>query len=132
MFANTILCVINFAFPDVCLVPTPVGPIPIPFPNIAISITHIPSQFNVIIGCGLAENLVTQGTISNGNEPGVNLGVVSGMEIGPDRYFLGSFKVCIGGVFASRLTSLVGQNGMISNMVGLSITPSQVCVMVLG
>ena len=131
MFANTNLCVVNFAFPDVCLVPTPVGPVPTPFPNIAISISHIPSQFSVIIGGGLAENLVTQGTISNGDEPGLGLGVVSAMEIGPDRYMMGSFKVCMGGVFASRLTSVVGQNGMIGNAVGMSITPSQVCVMVL-
>ncbi|MEO8390484.1 DUF4150 domain-containing protein [Polaromonas sp.] len=132
MFANTNLCVINFAFPDVCLVPTPVGPVPIPFPNIVITISHIPSQACVIIGGGLAENLVTQGTLSNGDEPGVNLGVVSGMEIGPDRYLMGSFKVAMGGVFATRLTSVVGQNGMIGNAIGMSITPSQVCVMVLG
>ena len=132
MFANTNLCVINFAFPDVCLVPTPVGPVPIPFPNIVITISHIPSQACVIIGGGLAENLVTQGTLSNGDEPGVNLGVVSGMEIGPDRYLMGSFKVAMGGVFATRLTSVVGQNGMIGNTIGMSITPSQVCVMVLG
>ena len=131
MFANTNLCVTNFAFPDVCNVPTPVGPIPTPFPNIAISVTHVPSQFSVIIQCGLAENLVTQGTISNGDEPGIGLGLISHLEIGPDRYMMGSFKVCFGGVFASRLTSLVGQNGMLPNAVGMSITPSQVCVLVL-
>lgn len=132
MFANTILCVINFAFPDVCLVPTLVGPVPVPFPNIVVTISHIPSQASVIIGGGLAENLVTQGTLSSGDELGINLGVVSGMEIGPDRYLMGSFKVAMGGVFASRMTSVVGQNGMIGNAIGISITPSQVCVMVLG
>lgn len=131
MFANTNLCVTNFAFPDVCNVPTPVGPIPTPFPNFAISISHVPSQFSLFIQCGLAENLVTQGTISNGDEPGIGLGVVSGLEIGPDRYMMGSVKVCFGGVFATRLTSVVGQNGMLPNAVGMSITPSQVCVLVL-
>lgn len=132
MFANINLGVLNFAFPDVCLVPTPVGPVPIPFPNIVFTVSHIPSQFSVIIGGGIAENLVTQGTISNGDEPGVNLGVVSGMEIGPDRYLMGSFKVAMGGVFATRLSSMVGQNGMIGNAIGMSITPAQVCVLVLG
>jgi hypothetical protein len=129
MFANTNLCVLNFGFPDVCEVPTPVGPIPLPFPNFAISITHIPSQFCVIIGGGLAENLVTEGTISNGDEAGLAMGIVSHDIMGPDRYVLGSFKVCMGGIFATRLTSLTLAN--LSNIIGLSITPSQVCVMVL-
>lgn len=129
MFANTNLCVMNFGFPDVCEVPTPVGPIPTPFPNIAISITHIPSQFTVIIGGGLAENLVTQGTISNGDEAGLAMGVVSGIIMGPDRYIMGSFTVSIGCVFATRLTSITLAN--LDNIVGLSLTPSQVCVLIL-
>lgn len=132
MFANTMLCVVNFGFPDVCEVPTPAGPIPVPFPNFAISITHIPSQTQVVIGGGLAENLLTQGTISNGDEAGIAMGIVSHVVMGPDRYVMGSLKVCIGGVFATRLTSLTTANGMVGNIVGLSITPSQVCVMVLG
>jgi Domain of unknown function (DUF4150) len=132
MFANTNLCVVNFAFPDVCNTPTPAGPLPIPYPNFAISITHIPSQFSVIMGGGLAENLVTQGTLSNGDNAGLAMGVVSGMVMGPDRYVLGSFKVCVGGVFATRLTSMTTANGMSGNMVGMSITPSQVCVLVMG
>ena len=132
MFANTSLCVLNFGFPDVCLVPTPAGPIPTPFPNFAISITHIPSQFAVIIGGGLAENLLTQGTISNGDEAGLAMGIVSHVVMGPDRYVLGSFKVCFGAAFATRLTSLTTANGLVGNIVGLSITPSQACVLVLG
>lgn len=132
VFANTNLCVLNFAFPDVCLTITPVGPVPIPYPNFAISILHIPSQITVIIGGGLAENLVTEGTISQGDDLGLDDGVVSADVMGPDRYVMGSFKVCFGGVFATRLTSLTTANGMIGNMVGMSITPSQVCVLVLG
>ena len=132
MFANTILCVLNFAFPDVCKTPTPAGPLPLPYPNFAISILHIPSQASVIIGGGLAENLVTQGTISQGDDTGLLGGVVSSTDMGPDRYILGSFKVCFGGVFATRLTSVTTANGMIGNMIGMSITPSQVCVLVLG
>ena len=132
MFANISLAVMNFAFPDVCLTPTPVGPIPIPYPNIAISITHIPSQTTVVISAGLAENTLTQGTISNGDEAGAATGVASGMFIGPDRYFLGSFTVMFGAIFGMRLTSLTGQNGMMPNMVGISLTPSQIRVILLG
>ncbi|WP_035059820.1 DUF4150 domain-containing protein [Andreprevotia chitinilytica] len=132
MFANTNLGVMNFAFPDFCNTPTPIGPIPLPYPNIALSFTHIPSQFQVIFGGGLAENLLTEGTISNGDEPGVLGGLISGMFIGPDRQLLGSFKVLICGIFGTRLTTLTGQNGMIPNMVGMSITPSQFRVILLG
>lgn len=131
MFINTNLGVMNLAFPDVCK--TMVGPVmvPIPYPNIAISVTHIPSQFKVIIGGGLAENLITSGTISNGDQVGIVMGLVSNLIIGPDRPFLGSFKVLIGGIFTTRLTSINGQNGMPSNAVGISITPSQIRVMAL-
>ena len=129
MFANTSLAVLNFAFPDVCLTPMPV-PVPIPYPNFAMSTTHIPGQFTTIIGGGIAENLLTQGTISMGDQGGVNLGVASGMLMGPDRYVLGSFKTLIGPAFASRLTSMTMQNS--TNMVGLSITPSQVTTIILG
>jgi len=131
MFANTNLGVLNLAFPDVCYIPTPIGPIPVPFPNIAISFTHIPSVFNVFFGGGLAENLLTEGTISMGDEPGVLGGIISFMFMGPDRQLLGSFKVIVGTMFATRLTTLTGQNGMIPNALGMSITPSQFRVLIL-
>lgn len=131
MFINTNLGVMNFAFPDVCK--TIVGPavVPLPYPNIAVSVTHIPSQFKVIIGGGLAENLLTSGTVSTGDEAGLAMGLISQIDVGPDRPFLGSFKVMIGGVFSTRLTSIQGQNGMPCNTVGISITPSQIRVMAL-
>ena len=127
MFANTNLCVMNFAFPDVCNFPTPVGPIPIPFPNIALSCMHVPSVFNIIIGGGLAENLMTQGTISMGD---ISIGgLISGIFMGPDRYLTSSFKILVGALFGTRLTSMTGQNGMPPNAPGISITPSQFCVL---
>ncbi|KAF0815294.1 hypothetical protein IGB42_00375 [Andreprevotia sp. IGB-42] len=132
MFANTNLGVMNFAFPDVCKVPTPVGPIPLPFPNIALSFFHIPSQFQVIIDGGLAENLLTEGTISRGDFPGVLGGIISNVFMGPDRQVLGSFKVLMGGIFGTRLTTLTLQNGEVPNAPGLSITPAQFRVILLG
>ncbi|MCE2947873.1 MAG: DUF4150 domain-containing protein [bacterium] len=130
MFANTNLGVMNFAFPDVCLTPSPVGPIPIPYPNIAVSATHVPSVFNVIIGGGLAENLLTAGTLSNGDNAGVATGVASGMVMGPDRAMLGSVKTLIGGAPATRLTTMNIQNS--TNAPGASLTPSQFKVLLLG
>lgn len=129
MFANNNLGVLNFGFPDVCLVP-PLG-IPTPFPNLAFSTTHIPSVFNVLFGGGLAENLLTTGTVSNGDEAGVMLGLISHFMDGPDRPFLGSFKTLVGGIFATRLTTINGQNGFLPNSVGMSLTPAQFRVLLL-
>lgn len=131
MFINTNLGVLNLGFPDVCK--TLVGPVvvPLPYPNIAVSVTHIPSQFKVIIGGGLAENLLTSGTISNGDQVGILMGLISNLIMGPDRPFLGSFKAMIGGIFATRLTTINGQNGMPCNTVGFSLTPSQIRVLAL-
>lgn len=132
MFANNNLSVMNFGFPDVCNVPTPAGPVPTPFPNIAMSATHIPSVLNILMGPGLAENLLTTGTVSNGDQGGVAMGVASGMIMGPDRYFLGSLKTFHGVAPATRLTSLTGQNGPSPNIPGMSLTPGQVSVLLLG
>jgi hypothetical protein len=116
--------------PDVCKTPI-IVPVPIPYPNITMSTAHIPSVFNVMFGTGLAENLMTEGTISMGDEPGVEGGVVSGIFMGPDTYISGSFKVIVGTAFATRLTSLVGMNGMPFNTMGMSIVPAQFRVLLL-
>lgn len=50
---------------------------------------------------------------------------------GPDRPFLDSFKTLIGGIFGTRLTTINGQNGMLPNTVGISLTPAQVRVILL-
>ncbi|GLR12861.1 DUF4150 domain-containing protein [Chitinimonas viridis] len=127
MFANTNLGVMNLGFPDVCL--TPPLAVPVPYPNITFSVTHIPSIFNFLIGGGLAENLLTQGTVSLGDFTGVLLGVASGTMAGPDRPVLGSFKVMHGPVFATRMTTLNIQNS--TNTIGVSLTPAQVRVLLL-
>lgn len=133
MFANTNLGVMNMALPDVCWtpVPPPVVKVPIPYPNIAVSTMHIPNVLNVTICCGLAENLLTPGTISSGDDPGVLGGIISGVFIGPDSYMLGSTKVMMGVAFATHLTSLTGQNGKEPNIEGATLTPAQTCVVIL-
>ncbi|WP_115719795.1 DUF4150 domain-containing protein [Gallaecimonas mangrovi] len=128
MFANTNLGVMNLGFPDVCL--TPPFALPIPYPNIALSLTHIPSQFKVIIGGGLAENLLTEGTVSLGDMTGVQTGLISHEVAGQDQPVLGSFKVLYGTAFATRLTSINIQNGI--NSIGISLTPAQVVTLLLG
>lgn len=130
MFVNTNLGVLSFAFPDVCLVPVLGAPVPTPFPNIALSFADIPTQFQVIIGGGLAENLITVGAISNGDEGGVQGGVVSHQEMGQFRSLLGSFTVFMGAMPCTHMLGIVGQNGMLPNGVGTSLSPAQITVLV--
>jgi hypothetical protein len=132
MFAtNSVSAMSLFTVPDVCKTPLLV-PVPLPYPNITFSFMHIPSVFNVLFGIGFAENLTTEGTISLGDQPGVLGGILSQVFMGPDRYLLGSFKVLVSGIFATRLTSLCGMNGLPFNTVGMSILPAQFRVLLLG
>jgi hypothetical protein len=130
MFVNTNLGVLDFAFPDVCLVPVMGVPTPLPFPNIALSFADIPAQFEVIVGGGLAENLATVGTMSNGDQPGVEGGVVSHLFMGPFRSLLGSIKLFVGCIPCTHTFGIVGQNGLLPNAIGVSLTPAQVTVLV--
>jgi hypothetical protein len=130
MFANTQMGGMSLGFPDVCLtpIPSPAGPIPtpIPYPNIAMGMMGVPAVYIVLFGGAPAENLLTQATMSSGNEAGVMGGVVSAVFLGPDRYLMGSLKVAVGGMFATRMTSLTLQNS--TNCPGISLVPAQVKV----
>jgi hypothetical protein len=131
MFANTQMGGMSLGFPDVCLtpIPSPAGPIPtpLPYPNIAMGMMGVPAVYNVLFGGAPAENLLTMSPMSSGNEAGAMGGVASCVIIGPDRYILGSFKVVLGGVFATRMTSPTIQNS--TNCPGISLVPAQVRVM---
>lgn len=124
MFANTNLGVMSLGFPDVCLV----GIVPVPEVNIDFSITNIPTVFNVLYGGGLVENLITVSVLSTAD---VGVGVVSGMCMGAKRSILGSFKLLVGAIFVSRMTSINGQNGILPNTIGICLVPAQFRVLVL-
>lgn len=121
----------NMAFPDVCT--TPYGPVtvPTPYPNIAMGMMGIPSQFKVLHMAMPAHNLSTQVAMSNGDNAGVLLNPISGMFMGPSRHLLGSFKTFYGGMPSSRMLSMSGQNGASPGAFGTCISPSQFKVMVL-
>ena len=133
MFANTQMGGMSFAFPDVCLTPTPVGPIPIPYPNIDVGLTANPitASLKVFYSGMPAHHMGTLGTISNGDNAGVSMGVASGMVMGPRRHLLGSFGVLIQGMPATKMTSMTGQNGMSLNIPGISLVPAQFKVLIL-
>lgn len=75
MFANTNLGVMNTSLADVAHAPTPAGPVPLPYPNFAPSMTHIPSVMNTILGGGIAE-----GPALGGMNPQAFLSMMGGGE----------------------------------------------------
>ena len=129
-FVNCQMGGMNFAFPDVCLTPI-VVPVPIPYPNLALPMTAIPTQFKVLTMGMPAHNLMTLVPMSLGDNAGVNLNPLSGMVMGPCRHLMGSFKTLFGGLPATKMLSPTGQNGMSPGAFGFSLAPSQVKVMAL-
>jgi hypothetical protein len=129
MFANTQMMGMDMGFPDVCL--TPAGPavVPIPYPNIAMGPTAIPSQSTVFIMAMPAHNLGTVTPMTNGDNAGVAMGVASGTVMGPSRHLTGAFTVLFAGMPATRLTSMSLQNS--TNAPGARLVPSQPTVLLL-
>ena len=124
----------NMGSPDTCLTPTSGTPVPVPYPNISTGVAANPSTTAMTVITDGAPSF-SQRTIiqtSQGDEAGTNLGVVSGMVMGPTRFIQGSAKVFLEGALAQRLTSTTGQNGLSMNCSGTAIAPSQVKVQVLG
>jgi hypothetical protein len=128
MFANTQMMGMDLGFPDVCLTPMPL-PVPVPYPNIALGPTAIPSQTVVFIMAMPAHNLGTITPLTNGDNAGVAMGVASGTVMGPSRHLTAAFTVLIGGMPATRLTSMSLQNS--TNAPGVRLVPSQPTLIVL-
>lgn len=120
----------SLGFPDVCLTPA-VVPVPIPYPNITLQPTAIPTQFKVLLMGMPAHNLTTSRVPSNGDNAGVLLGVASGLVMGPDRHLMGSTNLMIGGPPTTKMLSPTGHNGMSPNIPGVTLAPSQIKVMSL-
>ncbi|MFH1135205.1 MAG: DUF4150 domain-containing protein [Pseudomonadota bacterium] len=123
----------NMGLPDVCL--TPAGPavVPVPYPNISMPATANPGTAaqTVLVACMPALNKISQIPMSNGDEAGANLGVASGMVMGPTTFVLGSFTVFMQGAPAVKLTSMTGHNGFSMNCPGTCLAPSQTLVAIL-
>ena len=129
MFANTQMGGIDFGIPDVCMTPMPV-PVPIPYPNFAMGPLGVPAAYNVLFFAIPAQNLATTILLTLGDQPGIALGVASGMVMGPSRRLTAMFTCLVDGLPATRLTSLSMQNG--DNTAGARVVPSQFTVLLLG
>lgn len=132
MFALTMGPGMCMAFPDACK--TPPFAIPIPYPNIAVSAPAIGAVPTILCDGMPTLNQASQIAVSQGDDAGVMMGLVSEMVMGPTSFILGSLTIMMGGPPVQRLTSVCGQNAMaeLPNAVGCCIVPSQTTVLCLG
>jgi len=127
MFANTQMMGMDLAFPDVCMTP-PVAA-PIPYPNMAMGPMAVPAVYNILLACAPVHNLFSTIPVTLGDQPGVMLGVASGLVMSPSRRLTGAFTCLMGCAPTQRMTSFGIQNN--TNAPGVRIIPSQPKVIVL-
>ncbi len=98
------------AFPDVCKTPTPAGPVPIPYPNFAMSSDTAKGTKKVKCDgesvCLSSSNFST----STGDEPGSIGGLVSGKTKGKAEFINSSFDVKFEGKGVARAFDLLLHN----------------------
>lgn len=97
-------------FPDVCQMPTPVGPVPIPLPNIALSSDTSDGSKDVKMD---GQSIMLQGSTfsqSTGDEAGSIGGLLSGKIKGKAEFLLYSFDVKVEGKNVPRLGDLMLAN----------------------
>src|SRR3954469_15850407 len=101
----------TIAFPDVCKTPSPGGPIPVPYPNIAMSSDLANGSTTVKADGG--NMIATKGSEfsrSTGDEPGTVGGVKSSTFIKEATWITYSFDVKMEGKAACRLTDKMFHN----------------------
>ncbi len=98
------------AFPDVCKTPSPGGPVPIPYPNIAQSKDTAKGSRSVTMD---GQSIMLKGSCfakSSGNEAGSIGGVVSSCNRGKAEFVNYSFDVKVEGKNVCRMGDMMLQN----------------------
>ena len=136
MYMLTLGAGMDFGFPDVCKTPMPpVGePVPIPYPNTAMTATTDPAAYTVLVDAMPVINQMSEGLVSLGDEPGIELGLIDEDISGGTCYIVGCITIMVEGAPAQRLTSVTGQNAIskMPNCPGDCVCPSQTTVLALG
>ena len=94
---------ITIAFPDVCKTPTPAGPVPIPYPNIAMSSDTAQGSTTVKMDGNPIMIKSSNFKTSTGDEAGSVGGVVSNTVKGKAEFVNYSFDVKVDGENVPRL-----------------------------
>ena len=98
------------AFPDVCKTPSPAGPVPLPYPNVAMSADTAQGSQDVKMD---GNPIMLQGSsfkMSTGDEAGSAGGVVSGQIKAKAEFINFSFDVMVEGKSVPRLGDMMVQN----------------------
>ena len=120
-----------FGMPDVCLTPSPVGPVPVPYQNIGMVNQAKKTSKKVKFAGKEAITVKSEIARSMGDEAGTNKGIVSGMNMNKVTFKTGSSKVKAQGQSCVHLTSMSAHNGMNANApAGTQVAPSQNNVLV--
>ncbi len=117
---------------DVCKTPTPGGPVPLPYPNIAQCSQMKSASGKVKFDGSKAGKKDSEIPMTSGDEPGTaGGGVKSNQFKGPMKYKKASGKVKIEGKGAVHVSSMTAHNGSNANMpAGAQMAPSQTKVLV--
>ncbi len=102
---------IAMSFPDVCKTPTPGGPIPIPYPNIAQSSDTADGSSTVKVDGNPIMLKSSNFRMSSGDEAGSAMGVVSNKIKGKATPANASFDVKVDGTSVFRLSDPMQTNG---------------------
>lgn len=98
------------AVPDVCKTPTPGGPVPIPYINIAMD-SDLQGTKSVKIGGTPVANVAKKIVTSTGDEPGSVGGIISSRVKGTMTWKMGSLNVKAEGKMVVRLLDTAFHNG---------------------
>jgi len=101
---------ITIAFPDVCKTPSPAGPIPIPYPNIAMSSDTAKGTKKVKCDGNPVCTKDSNFKMSTGDEPGSIGGIISSKVKGKAEFILFSFDVKFEGKNVARAFDLMLHN----------------------
>lgn len=97
--------------PDVCKTPSPAGPVPIPYPNIARSTSLDGGTTTVTAdGSNMIANKGSKYASSNGDEAGTAGGVKSSVNMKAARWITYSMDVKMDGSNACRLSDKMTSN----------------------
>jgi uncharacterized Zn-binding protein involved in type VI secretion len=100
----------SIVFPDVCKTPTPGGPIPIPYPNLAQSSDLASGSTTVKLEGNSAAIKGCNYSTSTGDEAGSVGGIVSNKFKGKAEFILFSFDVKIEGNNVCRMGDMMTHN----------------------
>jgi hypothetical protein len=101
---------VTIAFPDVCKTPTPAGPVPIPYPNIAKSSDTAQGTLKVTCDGNPVCVKDSNFSMSTGDEAGSVGGVVSGKIKGKAEFVMFSFDVKFEGKNVCRAFDIMLHN----------------------